>query len=277
MLTRTLIERTITALADGADAVVPVLPVTDTLKFKSGQDVRTLDRTNLFRSQTPQGFEVSRLGATLAEAARGGFHATDEATLIERDGGKVVLIEGDERNLKLTVPADRAILEALMSASQFSRSGIGYDVHRLVPDRDLVLGGVRIPHDRGLEGHSDADVVLHALCDALLGACALGDIGHHFPPGDEQFRGISSLELLRRVSALLDANGFEIGNMDVMVIAESPKIGPYREAMIAAIAEASGVSPSSLSIKATTNEGLGFAGRQEGIAALATATVFGRA
>lgn len=151
------------------------------------------------------------------------------------------------------------------------RVGIGYDVHRLVPGRPLVLGGVTIPHERGLDGHSDADVLLHAVMDAMLGALALGDIGQHFPPGDTAFRNISSLILLERVSALVAERGWSLGNVDITVIAEAPRIAPYAEAMRGNLAAATGITTDRISIKATTNEGLGFLGRQEGIAALAVA------
>ena len=154
-----------------------------------------------------------------------------------------------------------------------ARVGIGYDVHRLVPNRRLVLGGVEIPHDLGLDGHSDADVALHALCDALLGAAALGDIGHHFPPSDERWRGADSLDLLRRVVELLRERGYRPGNADVTVIAERPKIGPHAQLMRQRIAEALGLTPDDVSVKATTNEHLGFLGRGEGIAAIATAII----
>lgn len=154
-----------------------------------------------------------------------------------------------------------------------SRAGIGYDVHRFVAGRPLVLGGLDIPFAKGLDGHSDADVLLHALMDAVLGAAALGDIGRHFPPGDPAYKGISSLALFRRVRALLADHGWQVVNLDATVIAEAPRLAPYAAAMQAAIAEAAGIPPSAVSIKATTNEGLGFLGRGEGIAAIAVATI----
>jgi 2-C-methyl-D-erythritol 2,4-cyclodiphosphate synthase len=154
-----------------------------------------------------------------------------------------------------------------------ARVGTGYDVHRLVPGRRLVLGGVEIPHALGLDGHSDADVALHALCDALLGAAALGDIGQHFPPSDDRWRGADSLDLLRRVVGLVAARGYRVGNVDVTVVAEQPKIGPHAASMRERIADALGVRTDDVSIKATTNEHLGFVGRQEGIAAIATAII----
>ncbi|MHB1005617.1 MAG: 2-C-methyl-D-erythritol 2,4-cyclodiphosphate synthase [Chloroflexota bacterium] len=152
-----------------------------------------------------------------------------------------------------------------------ARVGIGYDVHRFAAGRPLVLGGVTIPHDRGLEGHSDADVVVHAAMDAMLGALALGDIGVHFPPSDPRFKGISSLTLLRHVRTLVQERGWQVANLDVTVIAEAPRVGPHAEAMRRAVADAAGISPEQVSVKATTNEGMGFVGRGEGIAALAVA------
>jgi 2-C-methyl-D-erythritol 2,4-cyclodiphosphate synthase len=154
-----------------------------------------------------------------------------------------------------------------------SRVGIGYDVHRLVPGRRLVLGGVEIPHDLGLDGHSDADVALHALCDALLGAAALGDIGQHFPPSDERWRGADSLDLLRRVRELLAERGYRVGNVDATIVAERPRIGPHAPLMRERIARALSIEPDAVSVKATTNEQIGFVGRGEGIAAIATAII----
>ncbi len=271
-----IIRSTIDAVIAGADSAIAAVPVTDTLKRQYGDKVETVDRSNMWRAQTPQAFRADTLRVALARAETEGIAVTDESALIEQFGGKVILVEGDERNLKLTVPNDRAILEALVSMQSpqtQTRNGIGYDVHRLVEGRPLILGGVTIPFERGLDGHSDADVVLHAMCDAILGACALGDIGMHFPPGDSRFKGISSLVLLSRVIALVASDGYSVVNVDAMVIAEAPKIGPYVESMRSAISTASGLPAGAISIKATTNEGLGFAGRQEGIAAMATATI----
>ena len=237
-----------------------------------------MDRSTLWRAQTPQAFRGSALRAALTRAEVDGIEVTDESALIERFGGRVVLVPGDESNLKLTVPGDRVILEALVamqSRPPLTRTGVGYDVHRLVAGRPLVLGGVTIPFDRGLDGHSDADVVLHSICDAILGACAMGDIGTHFPPGDPAFKNISSLVLLTRVIELVSADNFIVEHIDTMLVAEAPRVGPFVDEMRAAIALASGLPFTSVSIKATTNEGLGFAGRKEGIAAMATATVTG--
>ena len=276
LVTADLIEATIAAIEDGADASIAAIPVTDTIKRVEGSAVETVDRANLWRAQTPQAFKRKLLMSLIQDANRDGIEVTDEATLIERAGGKVTLVQGSHRNLKMTVPEDLALLEALIAADTAqsrTRTGIGYDVHRLVAGRPLVLGGVAIPSDLGLDGHSDADVVLHAICDALLGACALGDIGQHFPPSDDQFRGISSLVLLERVRDLLTEGGYSIANIDATVIAEAPKVGPYVDAMRQAIGSALQISQQCVGIKATTNEGIGFAGRREGIAAMAVATV----
>jgi 2-C-methyl-D-erythritol 4-phosphate cytidylyltransferase/2-C-methyl-D-erythritol 2,4-cyclodiphosphate synthase len=279
LVTPALFQATIAAIRDGADAAITALPVTDTIKRRSKEGIQTVDRTDLFRAQTPQAFRVSALRRGFDEAARRHLEVTDESTLVEMTGGKIALIPGDERNLKLTTQEDAQVLDALSRIAgdrvNVVRTGIGYDVHRLVAGRRLVLGGVVIPFELGLEGLSDADVLLHAIADAILGACALGDIGLHFPPGEEAFRNVSSLTLLERVQVLASAAGNQIVNVDATVIAEAPKLSPHREAMRAAIAAALRTPESAISIKATTNEGLGFAGRQEGIAAMAVATVRG--
>jgi 2-C-methyl-D-erythritol 4-phosphate cytidylyltransferase/2-C-methyl-D-erythritol 2,4-cyclodiphosphate synthase len=279
LLTVDLVAAAIAGVEHGADATVCAVPVTDTIKRVRDDRVETVDRSELWRAQTPQAFRRDVLLRNLQRAREDGVEVTDEAMLIERSGGRVTLVQGSDLNLKLTVPGDLAVMEALMSKSQQSapapqcRSGIGYDVHRLAADRTLVLGGVEIPAELGLEGHSDADVLIHAICDALLGACAMGDIGQHFPPTDPQYRGISSLVLLERVRNLLAGLGFEVINVDATIIAEAPKIEPYSSAMRRAIGNALGLQPDCVCVKATTNEGLGFAGRQEGIAAMAVATV----
>jgi 2-C-methyl-D-erythritol 4-phosphate cytidylyltransferase / 2-C-methyl-D-erythritol 2,4-cyclodiphosphate synthase len=278
LVTPQLIESTITAVRDGADAAIAAVLVTDTLKRKSGKAIETVDRTDLWRSQTPQAFRMTTLRTSLAEAQRRDLTLTDESMAIELTGGQVTLVPGDEMNLKLTNPGDAHLMEAILHGDQMRartapRTGIGYDVHRLVPGRRLMLGGVEIPFDHGLDGHSDADVLLHAIADAILGACAQGDIGRHFPPSDAAYRDISSLVLLERVNEIVAAQGFRVVNIDATIIAEAPKIGPYAEQMQMTIGAALGVETSAISVKATTNEGLGFAGRREGIAAMAIATV----
>jgi 2-C-methyl-D-erythritol 4-phosphate cytidylyltransferase/2-C-methyl-D-erythritol 2,4-cyclodiphosphate synthase len=273
-----LIESTIMAVRDGADAAIAAVLVTDTLKRKSGKAIETVDRTDLWRSQTPQAFRMTTLRTSLAEAKRRDLTLTDESMAIERTGGQVILVPGDEKNLKLTNPGDAHLMEAILHGdrkrvSTAPRTGIGYDVHRLVPGRRLMLGGLEIPFDHGLDGHSDADVLLHAIADAILGACAQGDIGRHFPPSDAAYRDISSLVLLERVNEIVAAQGFRVVNIDATIIAEAPQIGPYAEQLQKTIGAALGVEFSAVSVKATTNEGLGFAGRREGIAAMAIATV----
>jgi 2-C-methyl-D-erythritol 4-phosphate cytidylyltransferase/2-C-methyl-D-erythritol 2,4-cyclodiphosphate synthase len=279
LVTPDLFQATIAAIRAGAEAAIAALPVTDTIKRRSREGIQTVDRADLFRAQTPQAFRASALRRGFAEAEHRHLEVTDESTLVEMTGGRIALVPGDERNLKLTTQEDARILDALshMAGDRVNviKTGIGYDVHRLVAGRRLVLGGVEIPFELGLEGHSDADVLLHAIADAVLGACALGDIGLQFPPGEEAFRDVSSLTLLDRVHALTSAAGNQVINVDATVIAEAPQLSPYREAMRAAIAVALRVPESAISVKATTNEGLGFAGRQEGIAAMAVATVRG--
>jgi 2-C-methyl-D-erythritol 4-phosphate cytidylyltransferase/2-C-methyl-D-erythritol 2,4-cyclodiphosphate synthase len=281
LVTPHLIEATVAAVRSGADAAVTAVPVADTLKRDHGERVETVDRSDLWRAQTPQAFRADRLRAALAHADEHGLTVTDEAMAIEMMGGTVTLVPGDEQNIKLTTPGDAVLIEALAGAQSQSRratirTGIGYDVHRLVPGRPLILGGIEIPFELGLEGHSDADVLLHAIADAILGAAAMGDIGRHFPPSDETYRGISSVTLLERSHNIIAAAGYEVVNIDATVIAEEPKIGPHADRMRAVIASALRTDTSAVSLKATTNERLGFAGRREGIAAMAVATLQGR-
>jgi len=280
LVTSHLIDATITAVRSGADAAVAAVPVADTLKRQDGGRIETVDRSDLWRAQTPQAFRVDRLRAALAHVDEHALTITDEAMAIEMTGGNVTLVPGDELNIKLTTPGDALLVEALAGVKSKSnrvtiRTGIGYDVHRLVPGRPLILGGIEIPFELGLEGHSDADVLLHAIADAILGAAAMGDIGRHFPPSDETYRGISSVTLLERSRDIIAAAGFEVGNIDATVIAEEPKIGPHADRMRAVIATALRTDIRAVSLKATTNERLGFAGRREGIAAMAIATLQG--
>ena len=282
LVTSQLIHATIAAVQAGADAAVAAVPVADTLKRDIAGRVETVDRANLWRAQTPQAFRVDRLREALANADQHDLTVTDEAAAIELMGGKVVLVPGDEQNIKLTTPGDARVIEALAGANSESgrvmmRTGIGYDVHRLVSGRPLVLGGIEIPFELGLEGHSDADVLLHAIADAILGAAAMGDIGRHFPPSDDTYRDISSVTLLERCREIVSGAGYEVANVDATVIAEEPKIGPHADQMRAVIATALGIDLGAVSLKATTNERLGFAGRREGIAAMAVATIRGSA
>ena len=194
-----------------------------------------------------------------------GYYGTDDASLVERAGYEVEIVDGDYQNIKITTKEDLPME---------NRVGTGFDVHRFEQGRELVLGGVKLPHDRGLAGHSDADVLVHALMDALLGAAALGDIGRHFPDTDEKYRGISSMVLLAEVKALLAENFYSIGNVDVTVIAQKPKISPFIDEMRENIAEVLDIEKSRVNVKGTTTEKLGFAGREEGIAAEAVCSIY---
>lgn len=258
-------------------AALPATAVSDTLKRSpdGNATVETVDRRTLYGVQTPQVFRLELLLRAFQAAEAEGFTGTDDASYVERLGHPVRLVPGERTNIKITVAEDLRMAEALMGRRPTIRTGFGYDVHRLVPGRPLVLGGVELEHPTGLglEGHSDADVLLHAIADALLGAAALGDIGLHFPNTDPQYRGISSLVLLREVAGKLRAGGWEIVNVDAMLLAERPKIRPHVDQMRERIAEALETSVEQISLKATTNERLGFEGREEGIAAHAVATI----
>jgi 2-C-methyl-D-erythritol 4-phosphate cytidylyltransferase/2-C-methyl-D-erythritol 2,4-cyclodiphosphate synthase len=274
------------ARADGA--ALPATPVSDTLKRSNDgrTTLETVDRKPLYGVQTPQVFHRELLVRAYREAHDAGFTGTDDASYVERLGHPVTLVPGERNNLKITLAEDLQMAEALLSDAASDvrttiptiRTGFGYDVHRLIPGTDLVLGGVPLEHPEGLglEGHSDADVLLHAIADALLGATALGDIGEHFPNTDPRYRGISSLVLLRVVGEKVREAGWELVNIDSMLLAERPKIRPHVDQMRAAIAEALGIDPRQVSVKATTNERLGFEGREEGIAAHAVATITSR-
>ncbi len=272
-----LIDAVAAAAAEDGAATAGV-PVDETVKRGGDGWVRTtIDRAGLFRVQTPQAFSRTLLETAHREAERTGFHGTDDAALVERLGRPVRLVPGAPANLKVTVPDDLMLAEALLRRDAplplAPRVGIGFDAHRLVPGRPLVLGGVTIPFPRGLEGHSDADVVAHAVMDALLGAAGCGDIGRLFPPDDPAYRGADSLHLLGRVRVLLAEQGWRAAHIDVVVMAESPRLAPHAEAMRAAMARALGTDPTRLSIKATTLEGMGAIGREEGIAAQAVASL----
>lgn len=271
LLSPALIDRVVAAL-EAADAVLPVLPVVDTLKrVDGGRVVGAQARDGLVRAQTPQGFGF----ALILEAHRrlAGAELTDDAALASELGIPVRTVAGEEGNLKITTPDDLAEAERRLSAGWRWRTGIGFDVHRLASGRRLVLGGIEIPHERGLAGHSDADVVLHAVTDALLGSVAAGDIGQHFPPGEARWRDADSALFLARALELVAAAGGQIEHVDVMLLCERPRIAPYREAMRARLAELLALPLAQVSIKATTSERLGFTGREEGIAAQAVVSV----
>ncbi|MCC2978919.1 bifunctional 2-C-methyl-D-erythritol 4-phosphate cytidylyltransferase/2-C-methyl-D-erythritol 2,4-cyclodiphosphate synthase [Sphingomonas sp. IC4-52] len=264
-LSAKVIDRLLAAL-DQADGAVPVLPVADTLVTADGVNV---PRDGISRVQTPQAFRFDALRR--AHVGWTGSEPTDDAQMVRTLGGSVTLVQGDAMLEKVTWPADFAAAEARIGWD--TRSATGFDVHRLADGEELWLGGVRIPHTQGLSGHSDADVALHALTDAVLGTIAEGDIGLHFPPSDPKWRGAESGQFLRHAASLVEARGGQIIFVDVTIICEAPKIGPYREAIRNRIAELLRLSTDRVSVKATTTERLGFTGRGEGIATQAVATV----
>ena len=265
-----VVDRLLTAL-EGNDGAVPVLPVTDTLALGDAFLDSSVDRKRMLRVQTPQAFHVEDLIYAYEEAGRSS--ATDESTIMLAAGLKVAAVEGDPMLEKLTTPADWQRAEAILASRLIPRTGMGYDVHAFAGEGPIMLGGIAVPHSRGLAGHSDADVVLHAITDALLGAAGLGDIGEHFPPSDPQWKGASSDLFLRHAADLVRARGGIIDHVDVTIIAEEPKVGPYRSAIRTRVAEILAVKLEQVSVKATTTEGLGFTGRREGMAAQAVASI----
>jgi len=282
------------------NGVVPALPVAETLKRANAQGFvsETVPRANLYAAQTPQSFPFAAiLRAHEAARASGRSDFTDDSALAEAAGLPVKLIEGDSRNVKITWERDLAMADKFLQNQQMNaadtgeaggnrprdavpcpdiRTGNGYDVHRLIPGDHVVLCGVKIPAAQALQGHSDADVALHALTDALLATCGAADIGAHFPPSDPRWKGADSSIFLRHAAQLIKQKGGQIINADITLIAEAPKIGPHRAAMVARLAELLELAEERISVKATTNERLGFIGREEGIAAIATANVFYR-
>jgi 2-C-methyl-D-erythritol 4-phosphate cytidylyltransferase/2-C-methyl-D-erythritol 2,4-cyclodiphosphate synthase len=275
-----LIDRTIDAAA-AHGAAIAALQARDTIKRverASGETVvvATIPRETIYLAQTPQGFRRDVLAAAIA-AGRSGVEATDEAGLAECAGYRVHIVEGDAGNLKITTEEDLADARRRVGGpARTGRAGTGYDLHRLVEGRPLVLGGVTIASERGALGHSDADVVCHAATDAILGAVSLGDIGRHFPDTDARWRGASSLDLLRQAVEMVAAQGYEVGNLDITVILEKPKIKDEIDAMRARVAEAAGIDASRVSIKGKTNEGMDAIGRGEAIAAHAVALLRSR-
>ena len=281
------IDRSIAA-ATAAGAAIVAVEASDTVKLSEPREGarlvdRTLSRDTIFLAQTPQAFRREVLREAIA-LGRSGVEATDEAALAERAGHRVQLVEGSRRNIKITTPEDLVVAEALIDGRGGSgtdptgglrliRVGTGYDLHRLVEGRPLILGGVTIPFERGLAGHSDADVLAHAVTDAILGAACLGDIGHHFPDTDPRWKGASSMDLLARAVALLGERGFTIVNVDATIVAERPKLGPHRQAMVAGLARALCLDAEAVSVKAKTNEGVDATGRGEAIAVHAVALV----
>lgn len=277
-VTAEIIDGVISRLADH-DGAIAAVPVADTLKRAGPGAVieATVPRGGLWRAQTPQGFRFSSILDAHRKAASGGLSAfTDDAAIAEWAGLRVALTPGSSSNEKITTAEDLAMAQRRLAQPEQTmetRTGTGFDVHRFADGTSLWLCGVEIPHDRGLEGHSDADVGLHALTDALLGAIADGDIGTHFPPSDPQWKGASSRLFLSDAARRVENLGGRILNVDVTLLCEAPRIGPHRPAMRRAISEALQIEVERVGVKATTTEGLGFTGRREGIAALASATV----
>lgn len=267
--------------AEECGGAVPAVSVKDTVRqaealegasdtelLKDGDSraaSRTLDRRLLYSVQTPQGFRAGVLTAAYEKAYNEEFFGTDDASIVERMGINLKMVKGDYANYKITTKED-------MRAEM--RIGTGFDVHRLTEGRELYLCGVKIPHEKGLLGHSDADVALHALMDAMLGAAAMGDIGRHFPDSDEKYRGISSVKLLEEVCRMLEREGYSVGNVDLTVMAQKPKIAPYIPEMKRSVAAVLGTDENAVNIKGTTTEGLGFVGREEGIAAEAVCILY---
>jgi 2-C-methyl-D-erythritol 4-phosphate cytidylyltransferase/2-C-methyl-D-erythritol 2,4-cyclodiphosphate synthase len=265
-----VVDRLIAAL-EFFEGAAPVLPVGDTLSRASDRLGETVDRSGLVRVQTPQAFRVDALRR--AYAAWSGAPPTDETTVVRAAGMQVAAVAGDLSLEKITSPADFERAEQWLASRMISRTGMGFDVHAFSGEGPVMLGGIAVQHSRGLAGHSDADVVLHAITDALLGAGGLGDIGEHFPPSDPTWKGMSSDRFLSHAAELLRARGAIIDHVDCTIIAEEPKVGPHRSAMRLKVAEILGLVPEQISIKATTTEGLGFTGRREGIAAQAVASI----
>jgi 2-C-methyl-D-erythritol 4-phosphate cytidylyltransferase/2-C-methyl-D-erythritol 2,4-cyclodiphosphate synthase len=270
-LSHAVIDALIAAL-ETHEGALPALPVADTLARGGGMLGETVPREGLFRVQTPQAFRTATIRAAHA-AWPDDREATDDAQMVRALGHAVALVPGDPMLEKITHPADFAAAEARHAATMRVRTATGYDVHRFAEAEELWLGGVRVPHSKGLAGHSDADVVLHAITDALLGTIGAGDIGMHFPPSDPQWRGAASARFLEHAAGLLAAQGGVIDFIDVTIVCEAPKIGPHREAIRASIAAILRLPESRISVKATTTERLGFTGRGEGMAAQAIATV----
>ncbi|NCP17968.1 MAG: bifunctional 2-C-methyl-D-erythritol 4-phosphate cytidylyltransferase/2-C-methyl-D-erythritol 2,4-cyclodiphosphate synthase [Erythrobacter sp.] len=265
-----VVERVLSALEQHPGAI-PALPVVDTIaRMKDGLMTGREDRTALARVQTPQGFHFDDILAA-HRAWDAATEPTDDAQVLRAAGGEVAVVQGSEKLAKLTFPEDFAMQADY--ARPPVRTGTGFDVHQLAEGEELWLGGLRIEHDRGLAGHSDADVALHALVDAVLGALGNGDIGTHFPPSDERWRGAESGQFLAHAAKLASEGGYRIGNLDLTIICEEPKIGPHKYEMREKIADFAGVHIDAVSVKATTTERLGFTGRAEGIAAQAIATL----
>jgi 2-C-methyl-D-erythritol 4-phosphate cytidylyltransferase/2-C-methyl-D-erythritol 2,4-cyclodiphosphate synthase len=266
-----VIERVLGALAAGAEAAAPALPVTDALwRAEGGRVTAPHARKGLFRAQTPQGFATGAI-LTAHRAHPGG--AADDVEVALAAGQEVAIVDGAEDNLKITWPGDLARAERILRVDMDVRTGNGFDVHAFTTGDHVMLCGIRVPHSRALLGHSDADVGMHALTDAIYGALAEGDIGRHFPPSDPEWKGAASQVFLTHAAELVRDRGYRIANADVTLICEQPKIGPHAIDMAQELARISGIDANRVSVKATTSERLGFTGREEGIAALATVTL----
>lgn len=261
-------------LDPSVSASAPAMPVSDALKHNEGQNWTNVDRSGLFRVQTPQAFRLGEIRAALAAA---GPDLVDDLAAMEAAGGRIDMVAGSARLSKITYPEDFDMLARLLSPLGAPRIGKGYDVHEFEPGDHVTLCGVAIPHIAKLKGHSDADAAWHALTDAILGAVALGDIGDHFPPSDPKWKGADSGIFLKEAQRLAEAKGYSLSNCDITVICEAPKVKPHREAMRARTAELLGLPLDAVSVKATTTEGLGFTGRREGIAAEAVALLVPKA
>ena len=271
LISAKVIGDVVKALESGADGALPMVAAADTLRRLGAEGQWTLvPRENLYRAQTPQGFVYAKIAAAHRDHA--GEEVTDDVALGELAGLKVQMVEGEEKNIKVTRKEAFALAERLMGSGDV-RTATGYDVHKFTDGDHIWLCGLKVPHTHGLEGHSDADVGLHAITDAILGCVGEGDIGQHFPPTDERWRGAASWKFLDHAASLVAAKGGVITHVDVTIICERPKVGPHRDAMKAKIAEILHLELSRVSVKATTTEGLGFTGRREGIAAQAIATV----
>ena len=271
LVSRRVTEDVVKALELGADGALPMVAASDTLRRRSQDGHWTIvSRDNLYRAQTPQGFVFDKILKAHRDHAR--EDVTDDVALAELAGLKVEMVEGEEKNIKVTRKEDFALAESLLGSGDV-RSGTGFDVHKFMEGDHIWLCGIMVSHTHALEGHSDADVGLHAITDALLGAIGEGDIGQHFPPTDARWKGAPSWKFLDHAAGLVAAKGGIINHVDVTIICERPKVGPYRGAMKAKIAEILKIEPGRVSVKATTTEGLGFTGRREGIAAQAIATV----
>jgi 2-C-methyl-D-erythritol 4-phosphate cytidylyltransferase/2-C-methyl-D-erythritol 2,4-cyclodiphosphate synthase len=265
------------ALAREHGAVVPVVPVRETVKAwdPERKTLSTVDRSLLFRAQTPQAFRAGILRDAYEKAEAAGRRGTDDASLVEGAGYPVTPIPGEEANLKITIPEEFRMAEGLLRAEADYRIGLGGDAHRLVEGRELWLGGIRLEHDKGLLGHSDGDVLLHAIADALYGAVGDRDIGYHFPPDREETRGISSRKILAHARGRMEDRGYALVGLDAVVVCEEPRIAPIAAAIRASIAEILSVHEEKVSLKGKTTEGMGFEGRREGISAWAVALLAG--